>query len=965
MARLFDRLRNGILPARQPAAPFKEQGVAGFVVHAGMVQQNETNYQLTGRERWKTAADLLANVSIIAAGLRYSLNLTARPKWKLDPVSDKAEAKAAAEFAQDVIENTDRSWSRIVRTAAMYRYHGFGINEWVASKRDDGKIGIQTVEARPQHTIERWDLDDNGGVKGVWQLDPILHKEIYLPRAKIVYLVDDMFTDRPDGLGLFRHLVEPAHALKVLLKLERIGFQRDLVGIPIGRVPLGEANALVAAGKITAQQRDDMIEGIRDFVSLETKTDTTGLLLDSEPYVAKTDTGSTVSSVMKWGVDLITGEQNSVEALGAAIKRLDYEMALIMGVSSLLTGREGEGSRALSEDQSRNLYLTVNQSLKDMAEAFDRDIIGPLWAMNGMDDKLRPKLTTEDAAFKDVEEIAATLAKMAQAGAILAPDDPAINDLRNLMGISEAEEMSIEDLALIRGAGKTPPGEEGGKPGGGKPANSNEPKDAPRGARERRGAAQKYDPDQPRVPAGSSTGGQWTDGSVLFEIAPNPDNKELLVRWNALSDAEKRAITDKLAGEFAPQILEALGVEGKVEDALGGFEGQVNPSLVLSVSERPFEVAGAIGDAFSQKAMVVMSDQPGEGLNPVGIVSVVATGADVAQLRKMQDGIGDLADGWTYHNGRMQLLNFSGMDNKAFAEEVDRRLGGAYMVEHATVYSSYIEEKDYARPGGSGKAGSWGQVRSHVREAFSQRLEEELGGKTRKGLILWPVDKFDPNQPRDPKGTPTGGQWTSASGAIPWSAEIKAKIHADNRGKSIDQMREEATENQRALHELGREIEDELDIEFDPPPPGFEVKTKDSIIRKINDEGYEGPHQITDMSRASFVVDGPDEADAVIRALRERGEVYDKGWTKINKWGYVDRKVYLQHPNGGTSEVQITPRGIYQLKMGMGHRLYEIGRKAATPKPVVESVMRKSRTMYNKTIRRTDTWVARLRMVSV
>lgn len=494
MAKLLDRMRNAFLPARDTAKPFKEQGVAGYVVMGGVIQSPETNHQLIGPQRYRTAADLISNISIIAASLRYSLNLMARPAWKCDPPNDTAEAKAAAEFMEEVLQGTDTNWTRIVRRSAMYRFHGFGISEWVAKKRDDGKIGVQSIEQRPQHTIERWDIDENGGVKGVWQRDPITSRELYLPRAKLIYLVDDMLTDRPDGMGAFRHLVEPANRLKRYLKLEGMGFQRDLTGIPIGRVPLHKINDLVQTGKITQEQADAMIEGIRDFVSLESKTDTTGLILDSKTYLTKTDSGENVSAIAEWGIELLTGEQSSLDKLGEAIRRLEFDMALIMGTSSLLTGREGQGSRALSEDQSRNLYLTVNSTLGDMAEAMTRDLVDPIWAMNGLSDDVKPKLKVEDAAFKDVEQIANVLSKMAAAGAILAPDDPAINDLRNLLGVSEAEPMDAEQLALLRGKPLEKPGEEEDDKGGGGP---------PGGPKSGGGRARKYGPAQPRHPKGT------------------------------------------------------------------------------------------------------------------------------------------------------------------------------------------------------------------------------------------------------------------------------------------------------------------------------------------------------------------------------------------------------------------------------------------------------------------------------
>lgn len=451
MAGLIDLARRIIGP-RSAARPFAEQGVGGFRIYRGYLDPGETNYKLIGVQRWKTAADLLANVSIIAAGVRYSLNLISRPTWRFDPPSDKPEAKAHAEFMESVINGIDTNWTRIIRRGGMYRFHGFGIHEWIAKRREeDGRIGIASIESRPQHTIERWDIDANGGVQGVWQRDPMTNEELYLPRRKLLYLVDDTLTDSPDGVGWFRHLAEPANTLKSYLELESMGFERDLAGIPVGRAPLQKLNQLVESGKITREQSNTMIAGLEAFVSLKRKDKNTALILDSTTFKGKTDTGESISSIFEWGVELLTGSQNSIDELGNAIRRLQFDMALIIGAEQLLVGREGEGSRALSEDKSRNLYLTANATLADMAESVDRDLVDPIWQMNGLPEELKPKAKVEDVAFKDAEQIARTLADMANAGAILAPDDPAINDLRDLMGIQHAPPMDLATLNALQG----------------------------------------------------------------------------------------------------------------------------------------------------------------------------------------------------------------------------------------------------------------------------------------------------------------------------------------------------------------------------------------------------------------------------------------------------------------------------------------------------------------------------------
>jgi hypothetical protein len=183
MAGGFFKSIGGALLSTRAARPSRtaSRASAGFSSRAATSGPRE-NAAVAGPNRWHTAQDLLTNISIIAASVRYSLNLISRPAWRADPPSDKPEAKAMAEFVEEVINGVDTSWSRIVRRSAIYRYHGFNLQEWVAKKRDDGKIGIQSIEPRPVHTVRKWDLDDNGGVLGVVQASPQTGQEIYLPR---------------------------------------------------------------------------------------------------------------------------------------------------------------------------------------------------------------------------------------------------------------------------------------------------------------------------------------------------------------------------------------------------------------------------------------------------------------------------------------------------------------------------------------------------------------------------------------------------------------------------------------------------------------------------------------------------------------------------------------------------------------------------------------------------------------
>lgn len=448
MAALLDRFGK---PIPTSANPFTEIGVSGTAVFGGHIVTKERSAKLFGSERYRTASDLMANISIVAAGLRYFLNLLAKPEWSVD-FDDDNESKKNAEFVEEILGGMDTSWGRIIRRAGMYRFHGFGIHEWIAKRRSDGKIGLQDIEVRPQHTIERWQVDVTGAVTGVWQRSPQTGEEIGLPRSKLVYLIDDTLTDSPEGMGWFRHLIDPCERMKTYLQLEGYGFQRDLSGTPVGRAPLQKINSLVAAKKLTQTQADQLIQGMKSFVQMQAKSPDTGVLLDSQPYESLTADGQQVSAVPQWNLELLTGSVGSLPQIDKAINRLTYDIARIIGIENMLTGSEGFGSMALSKDKSQHIYLSIQSTLHDMTEQFSKDIIGPIWALNGLPEETKPKLKAADVAFRDVEQIATVMRDLATAGLVLQPDDPIGNDLRDLMGVSRAPELDEATLGMMRNA---------------------------------------------------------------------------------------------------------------------------------------------------------------------------------------------------------------------------------------------------------------------------------------------------------------------------------------------------------------------------------------------------------------------------------------------------------------------------------------------------------------------------------
>jgi len=134
-------------------------------------------------------------------------------------------------------------------------------------------------------------------------------------------------------------------------------------------------------------------------------------------------------------MDLLQGTANGLPELSTAIDRLQREMARIIGTEHLMMGDQG-GNRALAVDKSRNLYLIANATLSTVTAAYDADLVEAAWALNGFPEESKPWFSAEDVSFKDVGQVTSALRDMATAGAVLAPDDPVIDDVRDLLGVS-------------------------------------------------------------------------------------------------------------------------------------------------------------------------------------------------------------------------------------------------------------------------------------------------------------------------------------------------------------------------------------------------------------------------------------------------------------------------------------------------------------------------------------------------
>ena len=482
MSNILTKALDGFRGSKR-VAPGKIAGAPSVSVRNGWVESGEKNPAIAQLDnRIKTYSETMANVSVVATGVRYFLNTCAAASLSMEQAEDDTEGEWMEKAATALRDDPETPFRTIVRRAAMARFLGFSIQEWVTNKHDDGHLTFMDIMHRSQSTIDQWDVDDNGRVIGLTQRHPDTQQEHYLPRAKIMYMVDDTLHDSPEGVGLLRHVVEPVQRLRILQQLEGIGFETDLRGIPILRAPFTEIRDAVKKGDLTDAQAAALEAPLKSFLRNHKRGEgQLAMALDSATLRTTDDKGSP-SQTYKWDVQLLEAQSESLADLDRAIMRVTLEIARILGIEQLLLGASSAGSFALSADKTKAFLLMVDGTLAEIAEAIQKDLLTTLWDLNGWDKKLMPTVRFESVRTQDVEAIGAALRDLATSGAPVMPNDPAVLEFYDLLGlprppIREEEDETDEDASLRpkktddkgkpKGEGKETPEAKGKKPGTG------------------------------------------------------------------------------------------------------------------------------------------------------------------------------------------------------------------------------------------------------------------------------------------------------------------------------------------------------------------------------------------------------------------------------------------------------------------------------------------------------------------
>ena len=166
--------------------------------------------------------------------------------------------------------------------------------------------------------------------------------------------------------------------------------------------------------------------------------------------------------------------------------------------------------------------------------------------------------------------------------------------------------------------------------------------------------------------------------------------------------------------------------------------------------------------------------------------------------------------------------------------------------------------------------------------------------------------------------------------------------------QTVDDIYAIAEESQTYIAGIGDELAQDLGVEFRNPG----LKKIATANGKMARKSYTSSNQMTDISRAGFVINKVEDADAIAARFAKDAEILDEGWS-VTQEGYFDRKILVRTPNGLISEIQIWSPNLIEAKRAKGHDLYEKMR-SSTDKAEIDQLVQDMRQLYAEALAKED-----------
>lgn len=423
-------------------ADLKELGSTGLRRSGGTVYE-EFLVNLRGIRGARIYREMADNDPTIGSMLFAIEKVITRLEWRVDPYSDNSkdgeineQDKEVADFVESCLNDMSDSWDQTLSQMLSMLIFGFSYHEIVYKKRggdvndptkrskhNDGKIGWRKLPIRAQETLFRWEIDEDGGIQAMIQVDPSTGGINTIPIEKALLFRTTTQKNNPEGRSLLRNAYRPWYFKRRIEEIEAIGIERDLAGLPVAYVP----PEFLSSGA-TAEQAS-VLASIQNIVTSIKRNEQEGIVMPA----MYDDAGHKM-----FDLQLLSSGGSRQFDTDKVIQRYDQRMSMSILSDFILLGSDRVGSYALGASKMDLWSMSVDSIAKNIAEVMNQYAIPRLLRLNGMDTSRSPFLTYGEVSHVDLTEISDFVTKLSQAG-VLVPDPKLEDYLRDLAGLPPAE----------------------------------------------------------------------------------------------------------------------------------------------------------------------------------------------------------------------------------------------------------------------------------------------------------------------------------------------------------------------------------------------------------------------------------------------------------------------------------------------------------------------------------------------
>jgi len=402
-----------------PRNIFDELGVSGTKHTFGQVSE-EYLTELKGTKAIKVYKEMSSNDSIVGASLLAIDLLVRQVKIAVQSANDDQESVEKSNFLRENwgdMSFTPKDFMAEVMSMSPYGWAFFetvykkrqGYKEdGSSSKYTDGKIGWRKFALRPQDTLYEWVFDTDGGVKAMKQQDPNTFKIYEIPIQKALLFRTSTYKNNPEGASLLRHAYRSWYFKKHLENIEAIGAERDLVGIPMAKVP-----ASIMASDASPQEKA-MLEAVENVLRNLRQDETAFICLPS-------DTDS--QGKPKFEFQLISSSGTKTFDTDKIIMRKSREIAMTVLADFILLGHEQVGSLALSANKTDLFFNAIQTWVDAIVSVLNQYAVPRLFKLNGLSLENLPKFVSGEIKSVNLDVLGRYLQSLTLSGVQLFPNE--------------------------------------------------------------------------------------------------------------------------------------------------------------------------------------------------------------------------------------------------------------------------------------------------------------------------------------------------------------------------------------------------------------------------------------------------------------------------------------------------------------------------------------------------------------